>query len=105
MIVFEVIDRFGRKIRLTDERQKHLLKKREMRNQEERLKETLISLDQVRRSVKDKNVLIFYKYYSNTPVTKKHLAVVTKTLNKEGFILSSYFTDRIKEGVEVWKKD
>jgi len=39
-----------------------------------------------------------------TPVTEKYLLVAIKTLNREGFIVTAFFTDRVKKGGFVWKK-
>jgi len=105
MIVFEIVDVFGRKIRLTKPILWHITKRTELKNQVEKLKETIVNPEHIRRSVKDTKVLIYYKHYYRTPVTEKYLAVILKTLNNEGFIISSYFTDRIKEGVEIWRKE
>jgi hypothetical protein len=33
------------------------------------------------------------------------MLVVTKILNKEGFIITAFFTDKIKKGEIIWKKD
>lgn len=47
---------------------------------------------------------LFYKLYEETPVTEKYLFVVIKTLNREGFIVTAFFTDRVKKGGVGWKK-
>ena len=44
-------------------------------------------------------VQLYYRRYGNL-----HLCVVAKHLNGNGFIITTYFTDRIKEGVVVWTK-
>ena len=35
----------------------------------------------------------------------KYIAVVVKVNNIKGFILTSYVTDRVKGGDEVWRKE
>lgn len=102
----EIEDKFGRKIRLTDERYKHIIEKHpEIKDQEEKIKETLRKPELVKKSVYSNDVLIFYKYYKQTPVTEKYLTVGIKLLNGEGFVVTVYFTDRIKEGEIIWKED
>ena len=102
-IVFHAKDLFGRKIVLTLKQYLHIIRREEMKGQEEKIKQTLKDPDEIRRSVKDKNVLLFYKYFLNTPVSEKYLVVVVKVLNNRGNIITSYFSDRIKKGEIVWK--
>ena len=74
-----------------------------MLNQESKIKETLSSPELLKRSVSDENIVIYYKHYPTTPVTSKYLAVVVKV--KETFIISAYFTDRVKKGELLWGKN
>lgn len=60
--------------------------------------------DKVKKSKHDPKVLLYYKMYEQTPVTKKYLLVAVKVENGEGFILTSFFTDKIKAGDTLWKK-
>ena len=57
----------------------------------------------MRRSVYDPSVLIYYRYFKDV-LGGKYIAVVVKVNNK-GFILTSYVTDRVKRGDEVWRKE
>ncbi|MBI2656669.1 hypothetical protein HYX03_02935 [Candidatus Woesearchaeota archaeon] len=98
------VDLFDRKIILTEEIKSHILKRPEMINHEDKIKETLNAPELLKRSVSDEKVVIYYKYYIKTPVTHKYLAVIVKINDKENFIISAYFTDRIKKGEIVWKK-
>ncbi len=97
-------DLFKRIITLTEDRMKHILERPEMISQMGKIDETLTSPELIKRSVSDKNVVIYYKHYQITPVTSKYLAVVIK-INKENLIISSYFTDSIKKGEIVWEKN
>ena len=47
---------------------------------------------------------ILYRFYETTAVSSKYLAVVVKELNQEGFILTSYLTDRIHRRRVVWRR-
>lgn len=104
MIVFKVPSKLKKTIRLDAERWNHVLKHPEMKNQINRIKETLTSPDSVRESIHETSTWLFYKLYTGTPVTKKYLLVITKILNEEGFIVTAFFTDKVKKGGLVWKK-
>ena len=98
------VDLFNRKIRLSEEIIKHILERPEMLNQDNKIKETLSNPELIKRSVSDENVVIYYKHYTTTPVTSKYLAVIVKLDATENFMISTYFTDRIKKGEFVWEK-
>ncbi len=51
----------------------------------------------IRRSTQDPTVYLFY-----ISVPPYHLAVVVKRLDGEGFIITSYLTDQLKEGETIW---
>ncbi|MBI2005395.1 MAG: hypothetical protein HYS80_01385 [Candidatus Aenigmarchaeota archaeon] len=101
---FETIDKFGRKIKLTKERIWHIIRRPEMENEEDNIKETLLNPDDVVESEKSKTVLVFNKYYPDRILNERYLMVVVKVLNKHGFILTSYRSNRAKQGNVVWKK-
>ena len=98
-------DLFKREILLTEDRKNHILERLEMSNQENKIKETLLNPELLKRSVSNEKVIIYYKHYSTTPVTSKYLAVIVKIDDKESFIISAYFTDRIKKGELIWKRN
>ncbi len=57
----------------------------------------LIDPEQIRRSKQDPSVYLFYR--SAAPY---HLCVVAKRLDGEGFVVTCYVTDAIKEGEALW---
>ena len=61
--------------------------------------ETLNDPDLIRRSNKDERVHLYYKSTGNY-----YLCVACKHLNGDGFIITTYITDRLKEGEEIWRK-
>ena len=71
----------------------------------DKIRETVVNPDEARESTHDPSALLLYKLYEETPVTEKYLLVVIKTLNREGFIVTSFFTDKVKKGVVAWKKN
>jgi hypothetical protein len=95
----------GRIIRLSDERLDHLETEHpEMVSQLERVSETLVYPERVVRSKTDNSVELFYKHYPTTPVSEKFLCIVMKTFRDENFIVTVYYTDRIKGGDLLWEK-
>ncbi len=62
---------------------------------------TLKNPDFIRQSRVDRDVYLFYREieYNNK---NYHMCVVTNKIKR--FIITAYITDRIKEGVQIWKK-
>lgn len=60
--------------------------------------ETLARPDEVRRSLSDDSVFLFYRKQGR----RRWLCAVAKRLNGEGFLVTAYPTDAIKEGMKVW---
>ena len=98
-------DKNGRQIRLTDERLAHMEAAHpEMRGQIDRIKDALREPEQIVRSKSDPCVELFYRLYASTPVTRKHLCVVVKSLSDENtFVVTAYFTDKPKRGELLWE--
>jgi hypothetical protein len=53
----------------------------------------LIDPDVIRKSQSDKDVYLYYKTISD-----RILCVVVKHLNGDGFLITTYFTDKVKKG-------
>ena len=66
---------------------------------EEEIKETLKNPDKIIDYGLDESVRYYYKYYKHKKGKNKYLMTLVKYLNGSGFIISSYFEDKIK-----WKK-
>lgn len=100
-IYFEVVSKLNKKIRITKPYWNLIItmKHPPMKGKEEQIKDALIDPDEIRQSVKDPAVHLYYKAHG-----KYFAAVVCKHLNDEGHIITAYITDRIKEGVAIWKK-
>ena len=71
-----------------------------MAGQETIVQETLRQPEEVRVSRGDTNVYLFYR----TERPGRLVCAVAKRLNGEGFLLTAYPTDAIKEGIRVWPK-
>jgi hypothetical protein len=62
--------------------------------------ETLENPDEIRVSRSDSKVFLFYK----TQRPGRWTCAVTKRLDGEGFLITTYPTDAIKEGERIWLK-
>lgn len=69
-----------------------------MKGKEDIVKATLQSPDEIRQSNIDKDVFLYYKQ------SDRLHCVVVKHVGKEGYLITSYPTDKVKEGVVVWTK-
>jgi hypothetical protein len=96
-------DIFGDSIELTDERWLHIIKEHpEVRWHKEKIQEVLATPDYVKRSSRDADVLLYYKFYSDIFKGKYMLIAAKKGLRS--FILTCYITDMIKKGVTLWER-
>jgi len=95
MRIFEVKDKSGRVIYLSDERWKHILEHREMQNKLvlEKIKDALINPNKIMPDRYDSSARVYYKHYKDR---NEYLAVLVNYLNGEGFIITSFYTDQIK---------
>ncbi len=66
---------------------------------EKEVKETLINPDEIRVSKRAKDIFLFYK-----KLGRSFLCVVVRIFKKRGFIVTAYWTNKIKEGEIRWKK-
>ena len=66
----------------------------------EEIREALVSPDEVRHSRSDGNVYLFYR--AQRP--GRWTCAVVKRVDGEGFLITAYLTDAIKEGERVWSK-
>ena len=97
-------DRFGRAVRLTDERLTHILEHEEMAGQLDKMTETVRDPEVIVRSQRDPDVHLYHKRYLITPVTEKNLLVAIKVIQTDAFVLTAFFTDTIKKGERIWEK-
>ena len=71
-----------------------------MVNLEYEVKQTLKHPEEIRVSKNDPNVFLFYKVQH----PGRWICAVTKKLNGEGFLITAYLTDAIKEGEHIWPR-
>lgn len=94
-IIFEVIDKNQRNIRLTKRQWGHIIQHHAEVEHQEEIKETLQKPDSIILDERE-DVEYFYKFFKHKKQKSKFLKVVVRFLNKDGFILSAHFTRTIK---------
>jgi hypothetical protein len=97
-----LIDYEGRAIRLTAERQKHIVQHPEMVGLDEELVRALAAPERVVVSVTDADTRLYYRYLAQTLVGSKYLCVVAKVLPADAFVITAYLTDKVKKGRVLW---
>jgi len=75
-----------------------------MVGQEDRIRETLAFPDLVKGSRHDAHVLCYYRWYEVTPVTQKYLLCIVRVLGQEGFVITAFYTDKVKGGSIEWQR-
>lgn len=101
-LLFEAITPLGFRVRVTVERW-HLIttsKHPVMAGREGSVKNTLENPDQVRQSRSDTEVLLFYQGEG----ASRWVCAVAKRTQDQGFLITAYPTDAIKEGAQIWPK-
>ncbi len=102
-VVFEVIANFSKKIALSVRGYEHISERHpEVSEEIEKMKKTLVNPQVIRKSMYDDKVWLLYRLFDKTPVSRKYLMFGVKLYNSEGTVITSYFTDKIKMGDEVW---
>ena len=94
--VFEIKDKSGRKIRLTEEQWTHIKKKHPEVDKYELIEETMLKPDKITDYDIDESVKYYYKYYKHRSSHEKYLQVVVKYLNGNGFVLTAQFKPYIR---------
>jgi hypothetical protein len=65
----------------------------------EDVKRTLSNPEEIRLSRRDEGVYLFY-----TTDEKRLVCAVARSIDDDGFLITAYPTDKMKEGKTVWKK-
>ena len=101
-ILFEVMTPLGFQVRVTKAYWELIvtIKHPVMAGREEDVKKALAQPDEIRQSKSDEMVFLFYKEERE----KRWICAVSKQTGTEGFLITTYPTDAIKEGVQVWHK-
>lgn len=100
-ILFEAVSPLGKTIRVTTAYWRKIISVKHpvMAGKEALVQATIECPEQIRMSKSDPTVFLYYRQEGGY-----FIAVVAKHLNGDGFIVTTYLTDRIKEGTPVWLK-
>ncbi len=105
-VVFEVISKLSKKIALTANGYEHVSERHpEVSGEVEKMRNTLVNPQVIRKSTYEDKVWLFYRLFDKTPVSRKYLMVGVRLFNNEGIVITSYFTDKIKMGDEIWQEE
>ena len=98
--LFEILTPLGFNVRTSAAYwQKIILKHPDLMEQLEAVKQALAFPDEIRRSSRDAEVLLFYRAGEH-----RWVVAVARRANREGFLITAYQTDAIKEGKMIWHK-
>lgn len=101
----EFEDKFGNIIEFPEEQKVHALgDHQEVEPFLDKIAEVLKDPDLVKRSIRKKDIFLYYRYYTEI-YRGKYLLAVVKMDEKPPILLTFYITDRIKEGELIWKKN
>ncbi len=101
-LLFEVMTPLGFRVRVTKTYWRVIteIKHPVMQGCEDDVKEALQNPSEIRMSSKDPRVYLFYK----PERLGRWVCAVAKRLNGEGFLITTYPTDGVKEGRRVWPR-
>lgn len=102
-VFFAIKTPLGTRIRTTKAYWKRIitLKHPSIAKYKNQVQETLKDPDQIRRSKQDLRVHLYYRN-----IGKVHVCVVADHVDqRQGYIITAYLTDRIKEGVKIYVKN
>ena len=97
-------DKFGRNIRLTEERLQHIITDHpELLKPTGKIEETLMFPSIVIKSEDDPYVWLYYRPYKVFTRQKSFLLVIVKISNGEGFVITAFYDRNLQNGEIVWK--
>ena len=88
-------------VRTSEEYWQKLIRKHpDLIDLESEIRQALSDPDEIRQSSRDPTVLLFYRILKE----KRWAVAVAKRLDNEGFLITAYQTDAIKEGKKLWHR-
>jgi len=101
-VLFEVMTPLGFRVRVTHGYWDLIVSVKHpvMAGREDDVRSTLENPDEIRQSKSDEDVYLFYKAERE----KRWICAVSRQTGETGFLITTYPTDAIKEGVQVWHK-
>lgn len=92
--VFEIVDKTGRRIRLTGERWSHIQEEHPRVSNIEEIRDTLANPLKVTSSKYSPDSVCYYYRFNKD--LKRYLMVAVKYLNGEGFVVTAYYSRNIQ---------
>lgn len=90
--IFEVIDKTGRKIRLTEEQWRHIKREHPEVNEED----IKLTLQNPLKIIDNEDSKYFYcQYLKHKKLPFRYIRVIVKYLNGGGFVITAYFVKNI----------
>jgi len=101
-VLFEVMTPLGFRVRVTHGYWDLIVSVKHpiMVGREDDVRSALENPDEIRQSKSDEDVYLFYKAERE----KRWICAVSRQTGETGFLITTYPTDAIKEGVQVWHK-
>jgi hypothetical protein len=101
-LLFEILTPLNFYVRVTHTYWEYIvtIKHPAMAGREQDVAIALQTPDEIRVSRSDAAVYLFYK----SEKAKRWVCAVAKRLNGEGFLITTYPTDAIKEGTKIWPR-
>jgi len=101
-VLFEVMTPLGFRVRVTQGYWDLIVSVKHpvMAGREDDVRNALENPDEIRQSKSDEDVYLFYKAERE----KRWICAVSKQTGESGFLITTYPTDAIKEGVQIWHK-
>lgn len=101
MSKFEILTPLGFRVRTSEEYwQKLIVKHPDIAELEAEVIQALTNPEEIRQSRRDSNIVLFYL----TLKEKRWVVAVARRLNGDGFLITAYQTDAIKEGDLIWHR-
>ena len=100
-----ITDYRGIAIRLTDERLEHMVSNHpDVSEHVADIDLVLGDPDIVVQSIDDEAAHLYYRAIDLADFGGVQMCVVAVVLSSSPFVLTAYFTDRIKQGIEIWRR-
>jgi hypothetical protein len=101
-VVFDVLTLLGFRVHVSVTYWNYIVtvKHPVMNGRERDVRHTIESPDEIRQSRRDPTVYLFY----HTQSLGRWVCAVVKRLDGDGFLVTAYPTDAIKEGIRIWPR-
>ena len=94
-IIFEITDKSGRKIRLTEKQWSHIMKRHpSMKKYINEIQDTIKMPFKIMDYPNSKGY--YYRNYKHLKLPNRFILIVVKYLNGDGFVITAYQTNKIK---------